>query len=79
MAWVERDLKDHLVASLLLWAGWPAARPGCPEPHPAWPGMPPGMGHPQPPWATCSLGHHHPVLIFDKVTGAANTHPLQAV
>jgi len=34
-AWVERDLKDHLVSTPLLWAELSTARPGCPEPHPA--------------------------------------------
>ena len=34
MAWVEKDLKDHLVSTPLLQAGLPATRPGCPEPHP---------------------------------------------
>jgi len=58
MAWIEKDLKDHLVSTPLLCAGSPATRPGCSEPHPAWPSMPPGMGHPQPPWATCSVRHH---------------------
>ena len=37
MAWVEKDLKDHLVSTPLLCAGSPTTRPGCPEPHPAWP------------------------------------------
>ena len=53
MAWLEKDLKDHLVSTPLLYAGSWTTRPGCPEPHPAWPWMPPGMGHPQSPWATC--------------------------
>ena len=34
-AWVEKDLKDHLVSTPLLCAGSPTTRPGCPEPHPA--------------------------------------------
>jgi len=34
MAWVEKELKGHLVATPLLWAGLPTSRPGCPEPHP---------------------------------------------
>jgi len=54
MAWVENDLKDHLVSTPLPQAGSPTTRPGCPELHPAWPWMHLGMGHPQPPWATCS-------------------------
>ena len=58
MTWVEKDHNGHLVSTLLLCAGSPASRPGCPEPHPAWPWMPPGMGHPQPPWATCSVCHY---------------------
>jgi len=37
MAWVEKDLKDHLVSALLPWTGLPTTRPGCPEPHSAWP------------------------------------------
>ena len=36
MAWVEKDLKDHLVSIPLPRAGLPATRPGCPEPHLAW-------------------------------------------
>ena len=36
MAWVEKDLKDNLVSTLLLWGGLPVSGPGCPEPHPAW-------------------------------------------
>jgi len=36
MAWVEKDLRDNLVSTLLLWAGLPVSGPGCPEPHPAW-------------------------------------------
>jgi len=47
MACVEKDLKDHIVSTSLLWAGLPATRP-------AWPWMPPGMRRPQPLWATCS-------------------------
>jgi len=34
MAWVEKDLKDHLISTPLLCAGSPPIRPGCPEPHP---------------------------------------------
>ena len=34
MAWVEKDLKDHLVSTSLQWAGPPTTRPGCPEPQP---------------------------------------------
>ena len=30
MAWVEKDHKDHLVSTSLLWAGLPAIRSGCP-------------------------------------------------
>ena len=37
MAWVEKDLKDHLVSTPSLCAGSPTTRAGCPEPHPAWP------------------------------------------
>jgi len=36
MAWIEKDLEDHLVSTPLLCAGLPTTRPGCPEPHPAW-------------------------------------------
>ena len=36
MAWVEKDLKDHPVATPLPRAGSPSPRPGCPEPHAAW-------------------------------------------
>jgi len=32
MAWVENDLKDHLVSTPLPWAGLPTTRPGCPQP-----------------------------------------------
>ena len=32
MAWVEKDLKDHLVSNPLLCAGSPTTRPGCLEP-----------------------------------------------
>jgi len=39
MAWFEKDLKDHVVSTPLAWAGSPATRPGCPEPHPASPKM----------------------------------------
>jgi len=35
MAWVEKDLKDHLVSTPLPQAGSPTTRPGCPEPHPS--------------------------------------------
>ena len=48
MAWVEKDLKDHLVSILLPQAGPPTTRRGCPEPHPAWPWTHPVMGYPQP-------------------------------
>jgi len=58
MAWIEKNLKDHVVSASLLCPGSPTTRPGCPEPHPAWPWIPPGMGHPQPPWATCSSWWH---------------------
>jgi len=58
MTRVEKTHNDHLVSTLLLCAGPPTTRPGCPEPHPATPCMPPGMGHPQPPWAMCSVRHH---------------------
>lgn len=34
MAWVEKCLKDHLLSTHLLWAGLPATRLSCPEPHP---------------------------------------------
>ena len=34
MAWVEKDLKDHLVSTPLPQAGPPTTRPGCPEPNP---------------------------------------------
>jgi len=27
MAWVEKDLKDHIVSTPLLWAGLPTTRP----------------------------------------------------
>ena len=54
MVWVEKDHNDHLASTLLLCAGSPTIRPGCPEPPSAWLSMPPGMGHPQPPWTTCS-------------------------
>jgi len=36
MAWVEKDLKDHLVSTPLPCAGLSTTRPSCPEPHPAW-------------------------------------------
>jgi len=32
MAWVEKDIKDHLVSTPLPRAGSPTTRPGCPEP-----------------------------------------------
>jgi len=31
MAWVEKDIKDHLVSTPLTWEGSPTTRPGCPE------------------------------------------------
>jgi len=34
MAWVEKDLQDHLVLIPLLYAGSPTTKAGCPEPHP---------------------------------------------
>jgi len=34
MAWVGRDLKDHVVPSPLPWAGTPSTRPVCSKPHP---------------------------------------------
>jgi len=34
MAWVGKDLKDHLISTPLLCAGSPTTRPGCSEPHP---------------------------------------------
>ena len=37
MAWVGRDLKDHLVPTSLPWAGMPLTRLGCPKPYPTWP------------------------------------------
>lgn len=33
IAWVEKDLKNHVVPASLLWA----ARPGCSKTHPTWP------------------------------------------
>jgi len=30
MAWVEKDLKDHLLSTSLPWAGLPTTRPGLP-------------------------------------------------
>lgn len=33
VAWVEKDLRDHLVSTPLLWAESPITRPGCPEPN----------------------------------------------
>jgi len=53
-AWVEKDHNHHQVSTLLLWAGSPTTRPGCPEQHRVSSWMPPGMGNPQPHWATCS-------------------------
>jgi len=35
MAWVEKDLKGHLVSTPLLWAGSPTTRAGLPRGHPA--------------------------------------------
>jgi len=32
-----KDLKDHLVPTLLPWAGTSSTRPGCSELHSAWP------------------------------------------
>jgi len=58
MAWVEKDLKDHLVSTPLSWAWSPATRPGCPEPHSALSWMHPGMRHPQPLWALCTAWAH---------------------
>jgi len=37
VAWVEKDLKVHLVSTPLPWAGLPTTRSGCLEPHPVWP------------------------------------------
>jgi len=42
MFWVGRNLEDHLIPNSLTWAGTPATRPGCSEPHPAWPWTLPG-------------------------------------
>ena len=33
MAWVEKNLKDHLVSISLLWTGLPTIRTGCPKQH----------------------------------------------
>jgi len=44
MAWVERDLKDHLFLTPSRGQGCPPSL-DCPRPHPTWPGLPPGMGH----------------------------------
>ena len=53
MAWVGRDLKDHLVPNLLPHTGLPTTKSGasavCPGPHPTWPWTAPVMGHPQSP------------------------------
>jgi len=54
MARVERDLKDHLVPTLLPWAGTSSTRPGCSQLHSTWPWTLPGRGYPQLLWATCS-------------------------
>ena len=54
MAWVVRDLKDHIIPAPLPWGGMPSTRPGCSKPHPTWPWTLPGMEHPQLLWATCS-------------------------
>lgn len=44
MAWVQPDLKDHLVPTFLPWARIPSTRPGCLKPHPTWPGKVKGLG-----------------------------------
>lgn len=54
MAWVGRNLKDHLVSTPLRWTGTPFTRPGCSGPHPTCPWTLPEMGHPQFLWAPCS-------------------------
>jgi len=47
VVWVGRDLKDHLVPTLLPGAGTPSTRPSCSRPHPAWPWTLPWRGQPQ--------------------------------
>ena len=37
MAYVEGDLKDHLVSNPLTWEWLPTTRSGCPGCHPTWP------------------------------------------
>lgn len=54
MAWVVMDLKDHLVPTLLPWAGTSSTRPGCSKPHTAWPWKLSGMENPHLHWETCS-------------------------
>ena len=54
MVWVGKDLTDHLVPTLLPWAGTPSTRPHCSKSHPLWPWTLPGRGHPQVLWATSS-------------------------
>jgi len=47
MAYVEGDLKYHLVPTPPD-VGWvPQTSSGCPGPHPVCPWVPPGMEHPQ--------------------------------
>jgi len=54
MVWIGRDLKDHLVPTLLPWAGTPSTRPGCSDLHPTWPWTLPGRGQPKLLWAACA-------------------------
>ena len=54
VAQIERDVKDCLAPILLLQAGLPLTRSGCPGPHPNWPWMLLGMEHPQFVWAACA-------------------------
>jgi len=35
--WLGRNLKDHLVPTLLPWAGTPSTRSDCSKPRPTWP------------------------------------------
>lgn len=45
IAWVRRDLKNHLVPSLLQQAGTHSIKPGISELHPTWLWTPSAMGH----------------------------------
>jgi len=57
MAWVGRDVRDHLVSTSLPGVGLPPTRSGFSGTHQAWPWAPPGTGHQQLLWAAVPVPH----------------------